>query len=68
MDYLGGHGSRGYGKVAFSDFEVVVREGECPEDVNLLLNILKEVEEYGVLSVNLLAPHCIWEGLGGLVG
>jgi CRISPR-associated protein Csm3 len=51
MDYLGGHGSRGYGKVAFSDFEVVVREGECPEDVNLLLNILKEVEEYGVLSV-----------------
>lgn len=51
MDYLGGHGSRGYGKVAFSDFKVVVREGECPEDVNLLLKILKEVEEYGVLSI-----------------
>ena len=43
MDYLGGHGSRGYGKVAF--LEVVVRE-ESPEDVNLLLNILRG-GEYG---------------------
>ena len=25
MDYLGGHGSQGYGKVAFSDFQVEVR-------------------------------------------
>lgn len=51
MDYLGGHGSRGYGRVAFSDFEVTVKFGECPTDVNLLLNILKEVEEYGLLSI-----------------
>ncbi len=51
MDYLGGHGSRGYGKVGFTDFEVVVKEGECPEDVDLLLNILKEVEEYGAFSL-----------------
>jgi len=51
MDYLGGHGSRGYGKVGFSDFEVVVKEGECPEDVDLLLKILKEVEDYGAFSL-----------------
>ncbi|WP_054697319.1 type III-A CRISPR-associated RAMP protein Csm3 [Syntrophomonas palmitatica] len=51
MDYLGGHGSRGYGKVAFSDFELQVKDGECPEDVNLLLTMLKEVEAYGLLAV-----------------
>ncbi|WP_041427503.1 type III-A CRISPR-associated RAMP protein Csm3 [Syntrophomonas wolfei] len=51
MDYLGGHGSRGYGKVGFTDFEVVVKEGECPEDVDLLLKILKEVEDYGAFSL-----------------
>lgn len=51
MDYLGGHGSRGYGKVAFADFAVEVREGECPVDVNTLLNMLKEVEEYGAFSL-----------------
>jgi len=51
MDYLGGHGSRGYGKVAFADFTVAVREGKCPEDVNVLLEILKEVEEYGAFSL-----------------
>lgn len=51
LDYLGGHGSRGYGKVAFTDFAVTVREGECPVDVNELLNILKEVEEYGAFSL-----------------
>jgi CRISPR-associated protein Csm3 len=51
MDYLGGHGSRGYGKVAFTDFEIEVKEGECPGDTGMLLNILKEVEEYGVFSL-----------------
>ena len=51
MDYLGGHGSRGYGRVAFSDFEVTVKYGDCLEDVNVLLKTLKEVEEYGLLSV-----------------
>ncbi len=51
MDYLGGHGSRGYGKVAFSDFALEVKEGECPEDINLFLTILKEVEGYGLLTV-----------------
>jgi CRISPR-associated protein Csm3 len=51
MDYLGGHGSRGYGKVAFSDFEVEVRSGDCPVDVSSLLMILKGVEEYGVYAL-----------------
>lgn len=51
MDYLGGHGTRGYGKVAFSDFAVELREGECPVDVKVLLKMLKEVEEYGAFSL-----------------
>jgi CRISPR-associated protein Csm3 len=51
LDYLGGHGSRGYGKVRFSNFELDVREGECPEDTDTLLALLKEVEEYGIFAV-----------------
>jgi CRISPR-associated protein Csm3 len=51
MDYLGGHGSRGYGRVAFLNFEIVLKDGECPVDMDLLLNMLKEVEEYGVFSL-----------------
>lgn len=51
MDYLGGHGSRGYGKVAFSEFGLEVTNGQCPEDVGVLLNILKGVEGYAVFSL-----------------
>jgi CRISPR-associated protein Csm3 len=51
MDYLGGHGSRGYGKVMFSDIEIEVISGQCPEDAGTLLNILKGVEEYGIFAV-----------------
>ncbi|MDI9468468.1 MAG: type III-A CRISPR-associated RAMP protein Csm3 [Syntrophomonadaceae bacterium] len=51
MDYLGGHGSRGYGRVALSGFAVKVKDGECPVDVNKLLQVLKEVENYGALSL-----------------
>lgn len=51
MDYLGGHGSRGYGKVGFSDFEIEVKNGESPQDIDLLLKTLQEVEEYGVFSL-----------------
>ncbi len=29
-DYLGGHGSRGYGKVKFSDLKLCVAVGELP--------------------------------------
>ncbi|NMC26668.1 MAG: type III-A CRISPR-associated RAMP protein Csm3 [Syntrophomonadaceae bacterium] len=51
MDYLGGHGSRGYGRVAFSDFEIEVKDGDCPLDAHELLKSLKEVEEYGLFSL-----------------
>jgi CRISPR-associated protein Csm3 len=51
MDYLGGHGSRGYGRVAFSNFEMDVQEGECPVDTDVLLIALKGAEKYGILSL-----------------
>jgi len=51
MDYLGGNGSRGYGKVAFSDFKLEVKAGECPEKLEHLLNLLKEVEKYAVYDI-----------------
>ena len=44
-DYLGGHGSRGYGRVAFRDIQVRCVIGECDEDKLKEYNsILKEVE------------------------
>ena len=51
MDYLGGHGSRGYGKVAFSDFEVEQRSGDSTIDTSKLLEILKGVEDYGIFAL-----------------
>jgi CRISPR-associated protein Csm3 len=51
LDYLGGHGTRGYGKVGFSDFEVSIKSGSCPEEARDLADILKEVEQYGVFSL-----------------
>ncbi len=51
MDYLGGHGSRGYGRVGFTNFEVLLKDGSCPLELDLLQNMLKEVEEYGVFSL-----------------
>jgi CRISPR-associated protein Csm3 len=38
LDYLGGHGSRGYGRVSFRDFAVTridAKTGECKEEVKL---------------------------------
>lgn len=51
LDYLGGHGSRGYGRVGFRDFEVTVMDGECPVSEEELQAILKDVEEYGAFSL-----------------
>jgi len=51
LDYLGGHGSRGYGRVGFHDFEVRVMDGECPVAEEELQTILKDVEEYGAFSL-----------------
>jgi len=51
MDYLGGHGTRGYGKVGFSDFQIIVKDKSDAIDVETLIKPLKEVEEYGVFSL-----------------
>jgi CRISPR-associated protein Csm3 len=52
MDYLGGHGTRGYGKVKLSDFNVTIIEGDANAlDLELLSQILKGVEDYEVLSL-----------------
>lgn len=52
MDYLGGHGTRGYGKVAFENFTVTAID-DCieKERVQVLTDILKEVEASELLSV-----------------
>ncbi|HHU32017.1 MAG: type III-A CRISPR-associated RAMP protein Csm3 [Zhaonellaceae bacterium] len=51
MDYLGGHGTRGYGKVAFSDFHLEVKAGSCPVELPKLLKLLEEVEDYGIFAL-----------------
>jgi CRISPR-associated protein Csm3 len=52
MDYLGGHGTRGYGKVAFKDFRITAVNGCLPEqEVAELTAILKEVEKSELFSV-----------------
>lgn len=51
MDYLGGHGTRGYGKVAFSDFVIEVKSGDCPVSIESLAELLKGVEEYGIYAL-----------------
>lgn len=51
MDYLGGHGSRGYGRVAFKDFQIQIKSDKCPQSEKELLDILKEVEEYELFAI-----------------
>jgi len=51
MDYLGGHGSRGYGKVKFSDFELELKHGQSPVNIATLLSLLEGVEEYGIFAL-----------------
>ncbi len=42
-DYLGGHGSRGYGRIGFSDIEISCVTGECDQDIlDQCAAILKE--------------------------
>ena len=49
LDYIGGSGTRGYGKVAFADFKV-----ECTGltdnkvDISEITEILKDCENYAV--------------------
>jgi CRISPR-associated protein Csm3 len=55
MDYLGGHGTRGYGKIKFSNFAVECVAGELSAAKTAELNaVLKEVEKAG--EENALQP------------
>ena len=52
MDYLGGHGTRGSGRVSFKNIEVVdpenrLADGQCEK----LTAIFKDVESYDLLPV-----------------
>ena len=49
MDYLGGSGTRGYGRVAFEDFHFEVIHGSLPEGVSVedLEKPFKDVNTYG---------------------
>jgi CRISPR-associated protein Csm3 len=52
MDYLGGHGTRGYGKVKFSNFNVSAIDEDFDTGIlEKLQDILKEVEKYELLSL-----------------
>ncbi len=49
MDYLGGSGTRGYGRVAFEDFHFDVIHGTLPEGVKIedLEKMFEDVSTYG---------------------
>ncbi len=49
MDYLGGHGTRGSGRVSFENFKM--RDFESGLDLEKLCAVFKDVENYEVLSV-----------------
>ena len=52
MDYLGGHGTRGYGRVRFRNFQVkAVRQCISKELAEELRSLLEEVEKDATLSV-----------------
>lgn len=56
LDYLGGHGSRGSGRVSFEDFSLKYygedREDEQGDDkLKELESLFKKVEHYGPFSV-----------------
>lgn len=49
MDYLGGHGTRGSGRVSFENFKM--KDFESGLDLKKLCAVFKDVENYEVLSV-----------------
>lgn len=49
LDYLGGHGTRGSGRVSFRDFEITAYESDI--DTEPLKQIFAEVNAYELLSV-----------------
>lgn len=52
MDYLGGHGTRGYGRVSFENFQLEqVEEGLTEQELQKIKDLFKEVENYALLPV-----------------
>lgn len=52
LDYLGGHGTRGYGRVSFENFSLEqVEEGLTEPELEKINNLFKEVENYALLPV-----------------
>lgn len=52
LDYLGGHGTRGSGRVSFESINISQHEGNLSEEkIGYLHQIFKEVEEYELLSI-----------------
>ena len=52
LDYLGGHGTRGSGRVSIENIQIKTYDCEIDEVLkNDVLGKLKEVESYGLLSV-----------------
>lgn len=51
MDYLGGHGSRGYGKVRFLNFDLDRCHGDFEMNLEGLKEKLREVESHAVFAV-----------------
>ena len=50
LDYLGGHGSRGSGRVSFSNFRIEIIENS-PKSSDDIKSLFKEVEEYELLHI-----------------
>jgi CRISPR-associated protein Csm3 len=52
LDYLGGHGTRGYGRVSFENFRLEqVEEGLTEPELQKIKKLFEEVENYALLSV-----------------
>ena len=52
LDYLGGHGTRGSGRVSFNKISITQHEGDLTEDkLSGIQMIFREVEDYELLSV-----------------
>jgi len=52
LDYLGGHGTRGYGRVSFENFQLEQVEGGLEESgLQKIESLFKEVESYALLPV-----------------
>ena len=53
LDYLGGHGTRGSGRVSFEEIEL--QPSFCDDEMNILLpelnKLFKDVESYELLHI-----------------